>query len=234
MPSMHSLDNVIWTALNTRQAAIAECFGEARRFPFDVTLLGAFREENDHGYKCLASLLPPRGIVGVFLHAPYADRPGWELQIGAPLAQMVCENGAAKSKRTDSPEADVQFFDLTAADAPDMVELAKITNPGPFHIRAHELGSFIGIRKEGKLIAMAGERLKVPGYSEISGICTHPDHAGSGYARILTTEIMGRIRERGETPFLHVRADNHRAIALYEKLGFSTRMMSHYAVLRKM
>jgi len=80
---------------------------------------------------------------------------------------------------------------------------------------------------------MAGERLKVQGYAEVSAVCTHPEHAGKGYARILMTEVIGRIRDRGETPFLHVRKDNERAIELYQRLGFSRRSLSHLAVLRK-
>jgi predicted GNAT family acetyltransferase len=80
---------------------------------------------------------------------------------------------------------------------------------------------------------MAGERLKVPGYTEVSAVCTHPDHTGHGYARILMTEAMRRICERGETPFLHVREDNVRAIELYNRLGFKQRVQSHLAVLRK-
>jgi len=80
---------------------------------------------------------------------------------------------------------------------------------------------------------MAGERLKVPGYTEVSAICTHPDHLGNGYAGMLMNAVMLRIRDRGETPFLHVRKDNVRAIALYERLGFRTRTVQHFAILRR-
>jgi predicted GNAT family acetyltransferase len=114
-----------------------------------------------------------------------------------------------------------------------MVELASLTKPGPFGRRTHELGTYLGIRSEGKLVAMAGERLKVPGYTEVSAVCTHPEHTGKGYARVLMTEMMQCIRDRGETPFLHVRRDNRRAVELYERLGFRTRVTTHYAVLRK-
>jgi predicted GNAT family acetyltransferase len=113
------------------------------------------------------------------------------------------------------------------------VALATLTKPGPFGSRTHELGTYVGIRSKGKLVAMSGERLKVPGYTEVSAVCTHPDHAGKGYARILMTEIMRGIRERGEIPMLHVRRDNTRAVALYERLGFKTRTVVHYAVLRQ-
>jgi predicted GNAT family acetyltransferase len=114
-----------------------------------------------------------------------------------------------------------------------MMELTALTKPGPFGRRTHELGTYLGIRRDGKLIAMAGERMKIPGYTEVSAVCTHPRHTGHGYARILMTEIMRRILGRGETPFLHVREDNTRAIELYRRLGFSERARLHLAVLRK-
>jgi len=91
----------------------------------------------------------------------------------------------------------------------------------------------MGIRCEGKLVAMAGERLKVPGYTEVSAVCTHPEHTGKGYARVLMMEIMLGIRDRGETPFLHVRRDNGRAVELYQRLGFRTRVAPHFTLLRK-
>jgi predicted GNAT family acetyltransferase len=83
------------------------------------------------------------------------------------------------------------------------------------------------------LVAMSGQRLQVPGYTEVSAVCTHPEHTGKGYAAALMLEVMRRIRDRGETPFLHVRGDNSRAIALYERLGFRARKRGYYAVLRK-
>ena len=114
-----------------------------------------------------------------------------------------------------------------------MIELTALTKPGPFGPRTHELGTYVGIRDGGKLVAMAGERLKVPGYTEVSAVCTHPDHLGKGYARVLMKEVMRAIRERGETPFLHVRGDNARAIALYERLGFRSDDRGYFAVLRR-
>src|SRR5260370_21230789 len=101
------------------------------------------------------------------------------------------------------------------------------------NIRLGTLGTYLGIRHAGKLVAMAGERMKVPGWTEVSAVCTHPDHTGHGYARMLMAEVMRRIRSRGETPFLHVREDNVRAIELYRRLGFNAPLRLHFAVLRQ-
>jgi predicted GNAT family acetyltransferase len=232
---MHDLDNVIWRALTTRQAQFAECFHQARRFVREVTSLCAFEEPSVQGYAALGKLAGVGGTAAVFLDSPYEARPGWELVAGAPLLEMVCENGDGRQARSDSvPEIiDREIIRLGAEDAREMVELATLTKPGPFGLRTHELGTYIGIRCEGKLVGMAGERLKVPGYTEVSAVCTHPNHTGKGYARVLMEEIMRGIREREEIPFLHVRRDNTRAVELYERLGFRTRRTLHYAVLRK-
>jgi ribosomal protein S18 acetylase RimI-like enzyme len=225
----HPLENVIWHALNTRQAHFAEACGEARRFVREVTLLSAFREPSDEGYQSLADLVGISGTAAVFLDEPYQDRSGWEIIATAPLLQMISENGGAPTN-TFLPD---EIIDLGPQDSPDMIELTALTKPGPFGTRTHELGNYVGIRKNGKLTAMSGERLKVLGYAEVSAVCTHPEHAGNGYAAALMLEVMRRIRERGETPFLHVRGDNARAIALYERLGFRTRKSGYYAVLRR-
>jgi ribosomal protein S18 acetylase RimI-like enzyme len=229
---MHPLDNVIWQALTTRQANFAESFLDARRFSRDVTSLGAFREPTDRGYESLAGLLSSSGgTVALFLESPYQPRPGWKLIADTPLLQMVCENHSVLvlSQRASSSA----IVELTPADSPEMVELAALTKPGPFGARTHELGTYIGIRYGGKLVAMTGERLKVPGYTEVSAVCTHPEHTGKGHAGTLMREVMRRIRERGEVPFLHVRQENLRAIELYKRLGITERKVFYLAVIRK-
>ena len=226
---MHALDNVIWQALTTRQVQFAQCFGRARRFVRDVTSLTAFAEESPEGYAALAGLVGAGGTAALFLDGEYKPQSGWELVGGAPLLEMVCENGNLQNRAEVAPE----IIPLGPQEAAEMVELATLTKPGPFGLRTHELGKYVGIRCEGKLVAMAGERLKVPGYTEVSAVCTHPEHVGKGYARALMTEVMRGIRERGEIPFLHVRKDNLRAVELYERLGFRTRSMPQYTLLRK-
>lgn len=225
---MHPLDNVIWQALTTRQAQFAEAFDGARRFFREVTLLSAFDDAVENGYGALARLVGADGTTAVFLDKPYAARPEWDLVAGAPLLQMVCKNGT----RVRPSEA-IDIVEPGLPDSSDMLELTMLTKPGPFGRRTHELGNYVGIRDDGKLVAMAGERLKVPGHTEVSAVCTHPEHTGKGYAAVLMLEIMRRIRDRGETPFLHVRQDNGRAVALYERMGFKTRKLTHFAVLRR-
>jgi predicted GNAT family acetyltransferase len=229
---MHPLDNIIWKALTTRQAEFAQSFNQARRFMPEISPLAALREPTPEGYESLAGLVDARGTIGLFLEAPYQPRAGWSFVAGAPMPEMVYEGAGAPLARSSSFD-DSLVVELGAADVPDMMELTALTKPGPFNKRTHELGTYLGIRRDGKLIAMAGERLKVPGYTEVSAVCTHPEHTGHGYARILMNEVMQRVRKRGETPFLHVREDNLRAIALYQRMGFSQRVLLHFAVLRK-
>ena len=227
---MHPLDNVIWQALTTRQAPFAEGFGSARRFVREVTLLSGFEHPDDRGYDDLAVVAGEGGTIAVFLDHSYEARDGWEWVAGAPLLQMVCD--APNGFRPNASNAQ-ELVTLGLPDSPEMIELTTLTKPGPFGPRTHELGTYVGIRDGARLAAMAGERLKVPGFTEVSAVCTHPDFLGKGYAGILMCEVMRGIRERGETPFLHVREDNARAIAIYERLGFRTRHNGHFAVLRR-
>jgi ribosomal protein S18 acetylase RimI-like enzyme len=231
---MHALDNVIWQALTTRDAQFAESFAEARRFVREVGPLGAFREHGPQGYASLAGLIEPGGTIGLFLDDPYESRAGWDFVAGAPLLQMVADNGIASPAGATAPELlNSELVELGPQDSQEMIELTALTKPGPFGSRTHELGTYLGIRSKGKLVAMAGERLKVPGHTEVSAVCTHPEHTGKGYAGILMSEVMKCIRDRGETPFLHVREDNVRAVEIYKRLGFRQRKRGHFAVLRK-
>jgi GNAT superfamily N-acetyltransferase len=228
---MHPLDNFVWKALTTRQAYLAEHFDQARRFVPEVSSIATFLEPTERGYESLARLLGDGQTVNLALDAPYQPRAGWRLIFGTPMPQMVY--GGDDSGLASRSTSDQQIVELGAADVPEMMELTSLTKPGPFSKRTHEMGTYLGIRHDGKLIAMAGERMKIPGYTEVSAVCTHPEHVGHGYARILMTETMRRIIGRGETPFLHVREDNVRAIELYERMGFSRRVLLHLAVLRK-
>ncbi|MGA7511759.1 MAG: GNAT family N-acetyltransferase [Candidatus Sulfotelmatobacter sp.] len=230
LQQMHLLDNIIWKALTTRQAGFAESFKHARRFVREVSPLAAFPDPTPEGYESLAGLVGTGETVGLFLEAPYQAQPGWGFIAGAPMPEMVYEADGVPPRLSPS---EPKILELGDADSPDMMALTALTKPGPFGKRTHELGTYLGIRLDGKLVAMTGERLKIPGYTEVSAVCTHPQHTGNGYARILMAEVMRRICSRGETPLLHVRQDNVRAIELYQRLGFRQRVLLHFAVLRK-
>jgi ribosomal protein S18 acetylase RimI-like enzyme len=221
------LNNIIFEALATRQAGFSKTAGKARRFLPEIGPLAGFFEPADPDFDALAHLACG-GPVAIFLGAPFQPRAGWKAVGGAPLVQMVWQG-------SDLPEADSPspIVKLGAEDSADMMELTAVTKPGPFGPRTHELGSFFGIRIGSKLAAMAGERLKVDGYTELSAVCTHPDHLGKGYAAALMTTVMRAILDRGETPLLHSRADNRRAIALYERLCFRHREAGHFVVLER-
>jgi ribosomal protein S18 acetylase RimI-like enzyme len=219
---MHPLDNPIWRALTTRQAHLGEHSPPASKFLADVNLLGGFAEPD---FAAMARLVAIGERVGIFIDEPDAT-PGFDVVASAPLVQMSYEPRAVEV----SPEP---IDLLTPADVPAMRALAELTKPGPFHARTAEMGEFVGIRVGGELIAMAGQRLRVPGHIEVSGICTHPDHVGRGYGAALTQWQIHRILTAGERPFLHVRGDNARAIALYERLGFEVRMRSRYLILQR-
>jgi ribosomal protein S18 acetylase RimI-like enzyme len=224
----HPLDNVIWRALTTRQKGFARVEGNARKFIDDVGPLAAFADKDVKDYDALARLAAKGTVVALFLDAAWQPRAGWKLVAEAPLTQMVREKRGAQMPSRPGQRIET----LGAPQSPEMQELAALVRPGPFGPRTHELGDYVGIRDEaGKLVAMAGERMKVPGFTEISAVCTHPAHTGKGYAAALIMKVVAGIEARGETAFLHSRADNDRAIALYERLGFRPRWSGYFAAL---
>jgi ribosomal protein S18 acetylase RimI-like enzyme len=244
---MDPLDNVIWHALKTRHSRFAEIYGNAARFTPDVTLFAAFEGDPAEGYASLSTLASPEGVIRLFLESPYEERQGWTHVAGARVVQMIWDGeperrtslsgSISTNAKTEglatNHHAEAEIVQLGAADSREMMELTALTKPGPFEKRTHELGTYLGIRREGKLIAITGERMKVPGFTEVSAVCTHPQHTGRGYARMLMNKVMQGIFDRGETPFLHVREGNARAIELYERLGFRERKVVNLAVLRK-
>ncbi len=226
----HLLDNVIWNALNTSQSHLGASRGTARKFHKDVSLLGGFPEPTDEAYDSLSTLLDTGERVGLFLEADPNPPSEWKIVASMPLLQMVYESDGSPVP----PDARGPIFhQLGEADVPDMLALTKLTKPGPFATRTREMGEYFGIRKGGALVAMAGERLRLPGLTEISAVCTHPEHLGQGYARRLIALLLGSIQGRGECGFLHVRQDNARAVELYERMGFGRRRSLTYALLSK-
>jgi predicted GNAT family acetyltransferase len=224
---LHVLNNPIWNALTTLQTQFAERSELAARFSPEVTLLAGMSRPTSQAYDSLARLLLGAGAA-VFFDDPPVLPAGWDTLDGSPLAQMIC------AQSDISPRSHLGSVEtLGAKDNPEMLALAKLTKPGPFGTRTHELGEYIGIRESGRLAAMAGERLHLRGYTEISAVCTHPDFQGRGYAGRLMSILMKKIVERGETPILHVRHDNASAIRLYEKLGFRTRRLLDFLIIRR-
>jgi predicted GNAT family acetyltransferase len=227
---MHVLDNVIWQALTSRQTHLAQSNVKAAKFLGEVSMLAGVSEPDASAFGDLASMLRHGERVGLFLELVPQILPELRLVTSADLIQMVHENVDASQTPSESQE----FLCLGEIDVPEMLTLTQLTKPGPFNRRTHELGDYFGIRISGKLVAMAGERLRVPGYTEISAICTHPDFLGRGYASALTAMQIARIRSRAEIPFLHVLPGNRPAVGLYERLGFKTRHARKYVILEKL
>lgn len=228
---MHPLDNAVWTALTTHQASIALAEGMARRFPPEMTVLGALALPLPPAWESLARLA--RVPVGLYSAAPLSLPPGWTVTRHVELLQMVLDTNAeagdygAYGAELKSA-VPVEVVELKEADLPEMSTLYVATRPGrTICPRIQKLGTFFGIRDQGQLVAMGGLRLHVPGYREITTVATLPSHEGRGYATALVVALVRAIRERKERPFLTVRTDNARAIAIYQRLGFRERVRLH-------
>jgi ribosomal protein S18 acetylase RimI-like enzyme len=220
----HPLDNPSRAALTGPHAHLAERRGNVLRYPVDVSpfvALPARPYEND--WADAAALAGPGATVplaGVEVPPP----PGWEITMRISGVQLIDDGVAAAP--------DDEAIVLGAADVPDMLALVERTKPGPFLPRTIELGTYLGIRRRGRLVAMAGERLHPPGFTEISAVCTDPGARGQGLATRLVLAVAAGIRARGETPFLHAAADNTNAIRLYESLGFRLRRRTTFLAAR--
>ncbi|HEY6271531.1 MAG TPA: GNAT family N-acetyltransferase [Terriglobales bacterium] len=220
---MHPLDNPAWTALTTHQAPLALGEGMARRFPPEMSMFGALALLLPPAWASLARLSP--APVGLLSPQPLLLPAGWSVTRHVELVQMVREDpGDGQSATTRPAKRELQILELTEADVADMSLLYEATRPGrKICPRIQKLGTFLGIRSEGKLVAMGGLRMHLPGYHEITTVATMPGHEGNGYATQLVGDLVRRIREHSERPFLTVRTDNARAIAIYERLGFRER-----------
>jgi ribosomal protein S18 acetylase RimI-like enzyme len=220
----HLLDNPIHAALTGPHAHFAQRKGRALRYPADVSPFVALPDNPDEqDWADLAALAGP-GTQIALAGADYDQPADWELTWRLPGVQMVDENVTAAT--------DAEAVLLTAADVPEMLALVEQTRPGPFLVRTIELGTYLGIRRDGRLVAMAGERLHPPGWTEISAVCTADDFRGNGLATRLIHTLVQQIRARGETPFLHTAASNTSAIRLYESLGFRLRRDVTFTALR--
>jgi len=220
------LDNPIWNALSTRQSEYALGNGLAKRFHPDIGPLSGLLRQSPEAYASLGRLLKPDEPAVLFLEEEPRQPEDWKLIMHKQLVQMICPQVTV-----DLDESALE--PLTESDVPAMLELTALTEPGPFRSRTWELGGFLGIRHEGQLAAMAGQRLAPPGFTEVSAVCTHPDFRGRGYARLLVAAVAKQILKRGETPFLTSFEHNTGAIRVYESVGFTLRRNFHLAFLSK-
>jgi len=208
------LDNPFWSSLRTRHRAIALSQGGAARYPADFApFLGVTNAEADVA-QAFETLIAPGESLYMLGIVPKTGR--WRLEAFRPLAQMICERPLDV---IDGPDT----IELTRTHRADVLALTALVYPHYFRERTMEMGRYFGIYQDGRLAAMAGERLGTDGFQEISAICTHPDFNGRGYARRLTAMLSNDNLSRGRIPFLHVSHDNPRALNMYERLGYRHR-----------
>jgi ribosomal protein S18 acetylase RimI-like enzyme len=223
---MHPLDHPIWNALIARQQALAEGGALARRYPAAIAPFAAMPDMSPQSFAALGALLSGPEIAVLFTPDPVTAPAEFKILLAETGEQMI-------GTPAECPPGGVEIVALGANDVAAMLALTELTKPGPFSARAHELGTFLGIRIDGQLVAMAGERMKPANYTEITAVCVHPSHRGRGYGQILLGEVSRQILGRGEIPFLHVFSHNASAIALYQRQGMEIRRRLHVTVLQR-
>jgi ribosomal protein S18 acetylase RimI-like enzyme len=217
---MTLLDNPAWSALTTHQAHLARGGSLSRRYPEHVAPIAAVARPEAAAVDELAGLV----VDGSWLSLPATLEglgpmmpPRLSVTLEKRLVQMVCRRQVAV------PAGELDIVALSEGDIPEMVALTALTHPGPFRPDTYTLGLYLGIRVDGRLAAMGGQRMHLPGYREMSAICTHPDFQRRGYARQILARLVEKTYEEGLTPFLHVEAANLGAQAVYRELGFEER-----------
>lgn len=216
------LDRPVWSALTTRQSHLALKCGRARMFNpafSHFACEGPIGQEDVEGFKRLARRAWEG--VSVIQADPVDDRAGLCCPLRTMGLQMVWDVASVIDMQIGTP------LPLSAQDATEMQDLVALTEPGPFRPETHRLGMYLGVKRKGRLVAMAGERLKPAGYTEISAVCVHPDYRGQSFARLLVSALVRRILARKEVPFLHLYATNTPALRLYESMGFAQRRSVH-------
>lgn len=220
------LGNPAWHALNGPQAHLAQISAGGARYLPEVVPFAAVASPSAANARQLDGLLKPGDtffLIGEL--PPVAD--GWTVHSELPCLQMISERPLA------APDPAISITDLTPADATELHDLVQLVQPGYFMPETWRMGRYTGIREHGRLVAVAGERMRLNGLTELSAICTHPEYTGRGYAGHLVAGLVNRQRAEGITPFLHVAGHNERAIRLYEKLGFRTRREITFTLLSR-
>ncbi|PRY05985.1 GNAT family N-acetyltransferase [Paraburkholderia sp. BL25I1N1] len=207
------LDNVVWAALSGKHAEIAERNAAALRYLPELAPFGAAEDYSEHGVAQIAGMLKSDERLTLFTKDKPLVPSQYRVVREATVIQMVA------GKQFARPD-DSRIETLGTQDVVAMMELVRLTDPGPFKERTHEMGTFLGIRDRDQLIAMAGERMIAGRYVEVSAVCTHPNWRGRGLAKTLMEALSAGIQERGQIPFLHVFSTNEPAIRVYQQLGF--------------
>jgi len=227
MHLQHILDNPVWEALTKEDKRFNIGTPALAYFPEDVSPFVGMEHWDEEDLDRMESLLPAERGFSVMIAGEVMIPPTFDILFTTPLYQMTCTH----LKPIDHAGATIQH--LGEADVPAMLALTAMTKPGPFLQHTIDFGNYVGIYEHGELLAMAGERLHLRGYTEVSAVCTHPDHLGKGYAAQLMTNACERIMKQGNIPFLHVKTNNLRAIRKYEQLGFTKRADFYFAVVKK-
>ncbi|WP_308720802.1 GNAT family N-acetyltransferase [Komagataeibacter xylinus] len=225
MSKFDSLNNPVWNALNTIQRPLALTFGLAARYPHNVSPLAGLQKCTAAAFADLAQLVSWGESIALFTTTPPEVPSGWTVERSRWIEQMVCEKPLATEL--------CDLLELQEEDVPDMLALTAATKPGPFLEATIRMGRYRGIRSHaGTLLAMAGERVRLGNFTEISAVCTTPEARGRGYGSALVTAVASRSFADGMTPFLHVKTENG-AKQLYEKLGFRVRCSIRLTVLTR-
>ena len=227
MQLKHLLDNPVWEALVTEDARMNCGTEEVRYFAEDVSPFVGMKCWDDHDLAILEKQLPADRSFSVMIADQVRIPACFEIVFTTPLYQMVC------TRFQPIFDSSLSMRQLGDADVPAMLELTSLTKPRPFLQHTIDFGNYVGIYQNEELLAMAGERLHVKGYTEVSAVCTHPAHLGKGYASHLMSHACETVIQQGNIPFLHVKQDNTRAIAKYEHLGFSIRSAFYFAVIKR-